>query len=86
MPGIQEWLVRHGLEEYVELFVEQRIEHDVLSELTDADLKDFGIPFGDRKRILRAVTATDTLASNDTARGRALNRRIEFDLAPASLE
>jgi class 3 adenylate cyclase/predicted ATPase len=57
MPGntVREWLAAIGLPRYVEQFEKDRIELDVLSELTDADLRDIGVPLGDRKRLLSAI-------------------------------
>jgi class 3 adenylate cyclase/tetratricopeptide (TPR) repeat protein len=49
------WLRGLGLEKYAELFTGNAIGFDVLPDLTDADLKELGVPLGDRKRLLRAV-------------------------------
>jgi hypothetical protein len=52
---IAEWLVSLGMAEYSERFAEERIEIDVLSELTDQDLERLGIPLGHRRRMLKAI-------------------------------
>jgi class 3 adenylate cyclase len=52
---IAEWLASLGMAEYTERFAEERIEIDVLSELTDQDLERLGIPLGHRRRLLRAI-------------------------------
>jgi predicted ATPase/class 3 adenylate cyclase len=52
---IVEWLVSLGMAEYTERFAEERIEIDVLSELTDQDLERLGIPLGHRRRMLKAI-------------------------------
>src|SRR5215469_14583361 len=52
---IAEWLASLGMSEYNERFAEERIEIDVLSELTDQDLERLGIPLGHRRRMLRAI-------------------------------
>jgi class 3 adenylate cyclase/predicted ATPase len=52
---IADWLVSLGMAEYTERFAEERIEIDVLSELTDQDLERLGIPLGHRRRILKAI-------------------------------
>ena len=51
------WLERVGLGHYAELFAENRVDFDVLPDLTDSDLKDLGIPLGDRKRLRKAIDA-----------------------------
>src|ERR1700716_4273788 len=50
-----QWLHDIGLGDYVESFAEQRITSDVLSELSEQDLKELGLPLGDRKRLLKAI-------------------------------
>ncbi len=57
MNSIGEWLGEHGLLKYSEIFAEHAIDFDILPDLTESDLKDFGVPFGDRKRIMNAVSS-----------------------------
>ncbi len=58
MPGnIETWLKSLGLSKYSTLFAENEIGLDILPDLTEADLRDLGIPLGDRKRLLKAVAA-----------------------------
>jgi class 3 adenylate cyclase len=52
---IAEWLASLGMSEYSERFAEERIEIDVLPELTDQDLERLGIPLGHRRRMLKAI-------------------------------
>src|SRR5215472_7953176 len=52
---IKEWLASLGMSEYSARFAQERIEIDVLSELTDQDLERLGIPLGHRRRMLRAI-------------------------------
>ncbi|HEY7665064.1 MAG TPA: adenylate/guanylate cyclase domain-containing protein, partial [Xanthobacteraceae bacterium] len=54
-PDIAAWLQGLGMSEYAERFAANRIDFSVLSELTDADLKELGIVLGDRRRLLRAI-------------------------------
>jgi class 3 adenylate cyclase/predicted ATPase len=53
----EHWLRQLGLEEYAAVFAEQRIDHEVLAELTDGDLERIGIPLGPRKKLLKAIGA-----------------------------
>jgi SAM domain (Sterile alpha motif) len=55
MQQIADWLKKLGMSEYAERFAEERIEIDVLSELTDQDLERLGIPLGHRRRMLKAI-------------------------------
>jgi class 3 adenylate cyclase len=55
MEQIADWLKKLGLSEYTERFVENGIEIDVLSELTDQDLEKLGVLLGHRRRMLRAI-------------------------------
>lgn len=52
---IGDWLRSVGLGQYEALFREAEIGIDVLSELTDADLSQLGVPLGGRKRLLKAI-------------------------------
>jgi class 3 adenylate cyclase len=49
------WLRGLGLEKYAELFAAHAVGPDVLPDLTDADLRELGVPLGDRKRLLKGV-------------------------------
>jgi class 3 adenylate cyclase len=55
MQQIADWLEKLGMSEYTERFAEERIEFDVLPELTDQDLEGLGIPLGHRRRMLRVI-------------------------------
>jgi class 3 adenylate cyclase/predicted ATPase len=54
------WLAGIGLSQYAALFEENRIGLDVLPHLTDQDLKDLGLPLGDRRRVLAAAAAANS--------------------------
>jgi predicted ATPase/class 3 adenylate cyclase len=53
--NIEQWLHRLGLREFVPVFASQQIDHEVLGELTDSDLKELGLPLGPRKKLLKAI-------------------------------
>ena len=57
------WLTTLGLEQYASLFLENEVDFATVQVLTDGDLKELGLPFGPRKRILRAVA--DLKTAND---------------------
>ena len=52
---IEDWLSGLGLERYAAVFRGSDISLDVLADLTDADLREFGVSLGDRKRLLKAA-------------------------------
>lgn len=52
---VEALLARLGLAELAAAFAAARIGADLLPELTDADLKELGLPLGDRKRLLKAI-------------------------------
>jgi len=56
---IADWLAKLGMSEYAERFAENRIDFDVLPDLTDEDLKHIGVVLGDRRKILRAIARLD---------------------------
>jgi class 3 adenylate cyclase/tetratricopeptide (TPR) repeat protein len=55
MSKVNEWLEEIGLGRYAELFAENHIDFDVLSDLTESDLAQLGVTLGDRKRLARAI-------------------------------
>ncbi|MGF1593912.1 MAG: AAA family ATPase [Kiloniellaceae bacterium] len=57
MSAIYDWLQRIGLDRYAATFVEQDIDFDVLPDLTESDLIELGMSFGDRKKLQRAIAA-----------------------------
>ena len=77
MSGVGAWLGSIGLAAYLELFEQQRIELDIIPQLTDSDLKELGIPLGDRKRLLAAIAALADTTSDEKAAhaGPAAERR-----------
>jgi class 3 adenylate cyclase len=52
---VGDWLRSLELGQYLALFREHAIDAEVLPELTDRDLEKFGVPFGHRKRMLKAI-------------------------------
>ena len=59
------WLRNLGLGQYEPAFIANAIDSDVLAELTEVDFQNMGIPLGDRKRLMRAISAMVA----DTPRG-----------------
>lgn len=55
--ALKRWLEDVGLGHYNDLFVQHRLDLDVMGDLTEADLAELGLPLGDRKRLQRAMTA-----------------------------
>jgi class 3 adenylate cyclase len=52
---IREWLQSLGLDQYEEGFRHNKIDFDVLADLTDGDLEKLGVSLGDRRRLLKAI-------------------------------
>ncbi len=79
MSDLRNWLEGLGLEEYVETFDENKIDREVLTELTEDDLKDLGILLGHRKKLMQAIATLAPTASPASASagyglvGRTLN-------------
>ena len=55
------WLKSIRMGKYLELFVANEIDVDVLPDLSDADLEKLDIPPSSRKRFLKAIAKTDNL-------------------------
>ena len=56
---VGKWLGDLELESYLELFLENQIDLDAARDLTEADLKELGIPMGPRKKLLRAIAVLE---------------------------
>jgi class 3 adenylate cyclase len=52
---LKQFLEQHGLGKYTQELAENAIGLDVLPDLSDSDLKEIGLPLGDRKRLLMAA-------------------------------
>jgi len=86
MQQIADWLKKIDLSEYTERFVNNGIEIDVLSELTDQDLEKLGVLLGHRRKMLRAIrdlgsapvsaTASTTSTAIEPTRQDGAERRI----------
>jgi len=73
------WLQQIGLAEHAELFRAEKIDAAVLPTLTDADLRELGLPLGDRKKLRAAIDALATLPGPPSAaapRGDAEQRHL----------
>ena len=57
------WLRRLGLGEYEAKFRDNKIDADVLADLSEGDLEKLGLPVGDRKRLLKAIAGLVGLPS-----------------------
>ena len=77
MKEISAWLERLGLGQYAAAFVENAVGVDVLPDLSDADFERLGVPLGDRKRILRAISSTAVDTGGATAGPSAAAPRSE---------
>src|SRR6516225_3377321 len=67
MQQIADWLKKLGMSEYINRFVENRIDLSVLPELTDQDLKDLGVLLGDRRKLPRPIRDLGTASVAVTA-------------------
>src|SRR5947209_18285514 len=56
MSSITDLLNSLGLEQYAQIFVANHVDLTTLQILADEDLKELGLPFGPRKRLLNAIT------------------------------
>ena len=63
-----DWLKTLGLEQYASLFLENEVDFATVQVLTDGDLKELGLPFGPRKRILSAVADLKAAAAESQPR------------------
>ena len=71
-PVFDRWLIDLGLNDYIDAFKDNAIDFEVLSELSETDLKELGLPLGHRKRLMVAIAQlhdqaiTTTQSTNET--------------------
>ena len=56
--SLEVWLAHFGLSRLEAIFRDNGIDLDILASLTDDDLRELGLSFGDRRRVLTAVLAS----------------------------
>ena len=54
---IAQWLNRLGLVQYAQSFAENAVDLETLPHLSDADLKELGLPLGHRRKLQAAIEA-----------------------------
>jgi class 3 adenylate cyclase len=57
VADLAEWLAGLGLGKYAAAFAEQEIDFDLLPLLTEADVRELGLPIGPRRKLLEAIAA-----------------------------
>lgn len=57
LESVGEWLRANGLSEFEDVFVQNQVDLKTLLILPESDLKELGLAFGPRKRILHKITA-----------------------------
>src|SRR3954451_8620993 len=67
------WLRSLGLGKYEAAFTANAIDSDVLPELTEIDFEKLGIPLGDRKRLMRAISPMVAGSPRAVAKAEAQN-------------
>ena len=72
--SLSEWLRSHDLEQFVEIFDENEVDLATLRiPATESDLKELGLPFGPRKRILSILREEKVLEKSAAPRGRHID-------------
>jgi class 3 adenylate cyclase/predicted ATPase len=57
VTDLRQWLEAQGLAQYAEVFAENDVDFDVLSELSEYDLEKLGLSLGHRRKLIRALEA-----------------------------
>ena len=67
MPrDVRKWLEDLGLGKYVEVFLANDVDLDVLRDLDESDLERLGLSLGHRKKVLRAIAELDALPTAES--------------------
>jgi class 3 adenylate cyclase len=75
MRQIDDWLEAIGLAKYQKVFADNEIDWSLLPKLTDADLKELGLPLGPRKMLLEAIANLDATPVATAGKPREAERR-----------
>src|SRR5262245_63005734 len=67
---IGDWLRDLGLGRYEAIFSKNAIDVDILPELPESDFKNLARPLGDRKRLLKAISALGASAARGLGAGK----------------
>jgi class 3 adenylate cyclase len=70
------WLRGIGLAEHADSFRAERIDAAVLPKLSDADLRELGLPLGDRKKLRAAIEALGAAPAAEPARTAGEQRHL----------
>ncbi|THH38632.1 hypothetical protein E4Z66_03420 [Aliishimia ponticola] len=73
--ALAEFLEQHGLERYAGMLAEQAVDLEVLPQLTVDELREIGLPVGDRRKLMTAVS--DLLRKRNRNGGHAQARSAE---------
>src|SRR5438067_9125164 len=65
MTDLSGWLATLGLQKYAALFAEQEIDFDLLRLLTEADIRELGLPIGPRRKLLSAIRGLRNAAQTE---------------------
>ena len=80
--SLGEWLSANGLSEFEGVFVENQVDLKTLLILTESDLKELGLAFGPRKRILHLTAALKSQnvdrTSSETPKAFSLGERRQL--------
>jgi class 3 adenylate cyclase/predicted ATPase len=78
VSNVGQWLAQLGLEKYAGAFGDAEVDLQALPHLTDADLKELGLPLGPRRKVLAAIEAMAA------TRGEAAMQALDTGLARPS--
>jgi class 3 adenylate cyclase len=82
VESLGEWLTANGLSEFEEVFAQNQVDLKTLFVLTDPDLKELGLPFGPRKRILNTIAELKNQTAGrpvvETAKASSLGERRQL--------
>ena len=85
MTPFGKWLAEIGLGNYADVFAANKIDFDVIHQMTDADLRELGLALGDRKRLLQAIARLDRQHATETVISSAAPANVASDSLPEAI-
>ena len=86
MGDVGQWLERLDLGQYADVFRENDIDLDLVSELTEDDLRELGLSLGHRRKLLKAIAGLSDgsdAAPSAAAEGQAATRLDRYPRSDA---
>ena len=82
MRDIRQWLSNHGLAQIADVLEREQIDWEALLVLSESDLKDLGLPIGQRAKLLAALRSLRERDSSSVESAATSKERLSGGAGP----